>query len=130
MIHTAKSVRTLQAVAMTLGLAVFLWSTGLPTLFRFAEAASITSASDTLSNSASSSLSNHTIAFTTPNGMLASSTITITFPAQFSIPAMAFDDVDLTASGTDRTVAAVSTTGVWGAYFSGQVSKNMHPIHQ
>lgn len=121
MIHTARTVRTLQAVAITVGIAVFLWSTGLPTIFRVAEAASITSASDTLSNSAPSGLSNHTIGFTTPTGMLASSTITITFPAQFSIPAMAFDDVDVTASGTAKTVAAVASSGgVWGAYFSGQ----------
>jgi len=121
MIHTARTVRTLQAVAMIVGLAVFFLSTGLPTLFRFAEASSITSASDTLSNSAPNGLSNHTFAFTTPNGMIASSTITITFPAQFTIPAMAFDDIDIVASGTEQTVAAVSDVGVWGAYFSGQV---------
>ncbi len=122
MIHTARTVRTLQTVAMIVGLALFLWSTGLPTLFRFAEAASITSASDTLSSSASSSLSNHTIAFTTPNGMLASSTMTITFPAGFTIPVMDVGDFDLTASGTDKVVASTSNAnGVWGAYFSGQV---------
>jgi len=121
MIHTASTVRTLQAVAMIVGLAVFFLGTGLPTLFRLAEASSITSASDTLSNSAPSGLSNHTIAFTTPNGMVASSTITITFPAQFTIPAMAFDDIDIAASSTEQTVAAVNGAGVWGAYFSGQV---------
>ncbi len=64
MIHTVRAVRTLQAVAMTVVIAVFLWSTGLPTIFRFAEASSITSASDTLSNSAPGLVSNHTIAFT------------------------------------------------------------------
>lgn len=127
MIHTARTVRTLQAVAMTLGLALLLWSTGLPTLFRFAEAASITSASDTLSNSAPSSLSNHTIAFTSPSGMLASSTITITFPAQFSIPAMAFDDIDVNASGVPQTLAGVNGNGTWGAYFSGQVLTLVSP---
>ncbi len=121
MIHTARTVRTLQAVAMIVGLAVFLWSTGLPTLFRFAEAASITTASDTLSSSAPSALSNHTIAFITPNGMAASSTITITFPAEFTLPAMAFDDVDLNASGTAQTLAASNGSGIWRASFTGQV---------
>ncbi len=121
MIHTASTVRTLQAVAMIVGIAVFLWSTGLPTIFRTAEAASITFASDTLSSSAPGLPSDHTIAFTTPTGMLASSTITITFPVDFTIPAMAFDDIDITASATPQTVAAVNGSGVWGAYFNAQV---------
>lgn len=122
MIHTARTVRTLQAIAITVGLALFLWSTGLPSIFLFAEAASITSASDTLSSSAPGGLSNHTIAFTTPLGMPASSTVTITFPSGFVLPAMGPDDIDLTASGTDKTVATTSAgAGTWGAYFTGQV---------
>jgi hypothetical protein len=99
MIHTAKSVGILQAVAMTVGVALFLWSTGLPTLFRMAEAASITSASDTLSNSAPSLASNHTFAFQVESGMTAGQTMTITFPAQFTLPALGVEDFDLTASG-------------------------------
>lgn len=122
MIHTARTVRTLQVIAITVGMALLLWSTGLPSIFLFAEAASITSASDTLSSSAPGGLSNHTIAFATPLGMPASSTITITFPAGFSLPVMGPDDIDLSASGTQKTVATTSSTsGVWGAYFSGQV---------
>jgi hypothetical protein len=121
MIHTANTVRTLQVIAITVGIALFLWSTGLPSIFLFAEAASITNASDTLSSSAPGGLSNHTFEFTTPNGMLASSTMTFTFPAQFTIPVMGPDDIDLMASGTQQTVATTSSTGgVWGAYFSGQ----------
>lgn len=121
MIHTARTVRTLQAVAMTVGIALFLWSTGLPTLFRYAEASSITSASDVISNSAPSAVSNHTIAFTSASDMAAGDTITITFPEFFVLPAMAFDDVDITASGTDQTVAAANGSGIWGAVFSGQI---------
>lgn len=113
--------RTLQAVAMTVGLAVFLWSTGLPTLFRFAEAASVTSASDTLSNSAPSTVSNHTIAFITPNGMAAGQTIDITFPAQFTIPALGIEDFDLNASGTPQTIAVSNGSGIWGVSTSSQV---------
>lgn len=121
MIHTASTVRTLQAVAMTVGVALLLWSTGLPTLFRFAEAASITSASDTLSNSAPSAVSNHTFRFTTPNGMAAGQTILITFPAQFTIPALGVEDFDLIASGTQKTIAPTNgTSGIWGVSTSSQ----------
>lgn len=120
MIHTVTTVRTLQAVAMTLGIAVFLWSTGLPTLFRSAEAASITSASDTLSNSAPSLASNHTFAFQIESGMSAGQTIAITFPAGFTIPALGVEDFDITASGTEQTVAASNGSGVWGVSTSSQ----------
>ncbi len=121
MIHTAKTVGILQAVAMTVGLALFLWSTGLPTLFRTAEAASITSASDTLSSSAPSQASNHTFAFTTPNGMTAGQTIAITFPAGFTIPALGVEDFDLTASGTEQTISSSNGSGVWGVSTSSQI---------
>ena len=122
MIHTANTVRTLQAVALTVGLALLMWSVGLPTFFRHAEAAAITSASDTLSNSAPGVASNHTIAFTVPSGTPASSTITVTFPAEFTISGLGLNDLDITASGTDKTIATTSdVSGVWGAYFSGQV---------
>lgn len=129
MIHTARTVRTLQAVAIGVSLAVFLWSTGLPTFFRIAEAASIQNASDTLSTSQPSTASNHTIAFTTPSGMLASSTITITFPSGFTnVASLDYEDIDVMASGTDKTVAAApSTSGVWGASFAGQVLTLVSP---
>jgi hypothetical protein len=120
MIHTARTVRTLQAVAMTVGLAVFLWSTGLPTFFRLAEASSITSASDTLSNSAQSAASNHTFRFTTPNGMAAGQTIAITFPNEFTLPALGVEDFDLTASGTSQTISSANGSGVWGVSTSSQ----------
>ncbi len=120
MIHTAKTVGTLQAVAMTVGVALFLWSTGLPTLFRVAEAASITNASDTLSSSAPSLASNHTVTFTSPNGMLAGQTIEITFPAQFTLPALGVEDFDITASGTEQTVSSGNGSGIWGVSTSSQ----------
>ena len=120
MIHTAKSVRTLQAVAMTVGIALFLWSTGLPTLFRFAEASSITSASDTLSTSAPSASANHTFEFITPNGMTAGQTITLTFAAQFTLPSLWIEDFDLTASGTEQTIASSNGVNTWGVGTSSQ----------
>ncbi len=120
MIHTAKTVGILQAVAMTVGVALFLWSTGLPTIFRTAEAASITDASDTLSNSAPSLASNHTIAFESPNGMLAGQTIQIIFPVEFTVPSLGVEDFDLTASGTEQTLAGSNGTNIWGVSTSSQ----------
>ena len=121
MIHTAKSVRTLQAVAMTVGIALFLWSTGLPTIFRFAEASSITSASDTLSTSAPSASANHTFAFTTPNGMTIGQTLTLTFPAGFTMGSVGEDDTDILVNGLSSSTAAVAAAGVWGVAVAGQV---------
>ncbi len=115
MIHTEKTVRTLQVVAMSIGLAVLLWSTGLPAFFRLAEAASITSASDTLSSSAPALPSNHTIAFTTSNGMATSSNFTLTFDALFDTSSIAIGDVDLSAATVDQTlVAGAAGAGQWG----------------
>lgn len=120
MSNTARTVTTLQAVAMIVGVSVFLWSTGLTTLFRFAEAASITSASDTLSSSAPSLVSNHTFRFQVASGMAAGQTMTITFPAQFTLPALGVEDFDLTASGTAQTISSANGSGVWGVSTSSQ----------
>lgn len=114
MTHTARTVRTLQAVAMTVGLAIFLWSTGLPTFFRLAEAASITNASDTLSNSAPSLTSNHTLAFEIPNGMLANANFIVTFASQFDTSAVTLSDVDLSVNTVDQTLAGANGAGTWG----------------
>ncbi len=114
MIHTANTVRTLQAVAMSVGLALLLWSTGLPTLFRFAEAASITDASDTLSNSAPGQLSNHTIAFETPNGMALGQTIELTFPGSFGLGTVGENDVDILINGSSSSTAPSNGAATWG----------------
>ena len=63
-----KTVTLLKSIAMVAGLAIILWSLGLPTL-RFADAANITSVSDTLSDSAPSASADHTIEFVTPSGV-------------------------------------------------------------
>ena len=114
MIHTEKTVRTLQAVAMTVGLAVFLWSTGLPTLFLNVEAASITSASDTLTDSNPSSDSVHTLAFTTPNGMIINGTFEIALDAAFDTASLVLGDVSMTVGGIATTTALSSGNGIWG----------------
>ncbi len=121
MIHTEKTVRTLQAVAMAVGLSVFLWSTGLPTIFRSAEAASITTASDTLSNSAPSQASNHTIAFTTSNGLTIGQTIELTFPVGFTMGSVGEDDVDILVASSSSSTAAASGADTWGVDVTGSV---------
>ncbi len=121
MIHTEKTVRTLQAVAMTVGIAVFLWSTGLPTIFRFAEAASITNASDTLSNSAPSQASNHTIAFRTANGLSIGQTIELTFPVAFTMGSVGEDDIDILVASSSSSTAAAAGADTWGVTVAGSV---------
>lgn len=117
MIHTATTVRTLQAVAMSVGIALLLWSTGLPTVFRFAEAASIQLASDTLETSAPSVGSNHTFEFTTPNGLLIGQNIRLTFPTgvnEFVLGSIGVEDVDILVSGSSSSTALSAAADTWG----------------
>ncbi len=60
-------------------------------------------------------------------GMGASSTITITFPAEFTLPAITFNDVDITASGTEQTLAAENGSATWGVSAAGQVITLVSP---
>jgi hypothetical protein len=117
MIHTVRTVRTLQAVAMSVVVALLLWSTGLPTIFRFAEAASITNASDTLETSEPGVGSNHTIEFTTPSGLAIGEQITITFPIgvnEFVLGGLVENDVDIVVNGSSSSTANSAGAGVWG----------------
>lgn len=116
MILTETTVRTLQAVAIIVGLAVFLWGTGLPALFHKVEAASIINASDTLSNSAPGQLSDHTIAFETPTGLGLNDNIAITFPVQFTLAAkFGAEDIILTVGGVATTVGnGAAGSNKWG----------------
>jgi hypothetical protein len=102
---------------MTLGISLFLWSTGLPSLFLQVEAASLTNASDTLSNSAPGVGSNHTISFTTDNGLLISETITLEFDEPgdaFNLTGVTEDDVDININGLASTTAAAASASDWG----------------
>ena len=96
----------LQAIAATAILATLLWSVGLPS-FRFAEAASVTSLSDTLSDSAPSVGSNHTFTFVTPSGIASGTTITINLAnGPFVLGSTTFADVDVLDDTTNLSVAA------------------------
>jgi len=121
MFKTEKTVLMLKTIATIAGLAVLLWSLGLPSL-RFADAANITDVSDTLSNSAPSASSDHTITFVTPTGVLNAGTIVIDLSAGFTNGASAdFTDIDV-ATTSDFTVAAnCAGSERVGAAFSGLV---------
>ena len=106
MSRTNNTFGLLQAIAATAILATLLWSVGLPS-FRFAEAASVTSFSDTLSDSAPSVGSNHTLTFVTPTGIANGSTITISLAnGPFLLGSTTFADIDVIDGNTNLSVAA------------------------
>jgi hypothetical protein len=96
------------------------------------EAAALTSLTDTISSSVVSTLANHEIKFVTPTGVEANTdTITVTFPAQFTMGVFDVLNVDLavgnsnnctTAVFTEKTIAAAAgLSPIWGASQLGQV---------
>jgi hypothetical protein len=102
----------LQATAAVVTLAIVLWSLGLPS-FRFAEAAALTTVSDTLSTSEPSVGSTHTIEFTTPTGVANGQTITIDFSAFTGTSSITAADISVaTTSGATSIVAAACAGGV------------------
>lgn len=114
MSRTNSTFGLLQALATVVGLAILFWSLGLPA-FRFAEAANVRLVSDTLSDSAPSVPSNHTISFVTPTGVNPGESIVLNFSnGPFGLGAVAFDDIDITDDGTDLSVSAGCTGGAIG----------------
>lgn len=95
----------------------------MPPGIRFAEAANVNSFTDTLSDSAPSTVSNHTITFVTPTGLAAGEAITLTFQSGFTgIASLVAQDLDLFASGTERTLIDGAASGAsWNVTASGQV---------
>jgi hypothetical protein len=106
----------LQVTAAVVALAIVLWSLGLSSI-RFAEAANVTSFSDTLSTSEPSVVSDHTITFTTPTGVAAGQTIVITFPdgaSDFDLSTIGAEDIDF-ASTSDYALSNSGPSGeTWG----------------
>lgn len=94
----------LQATAAIVTIATILWSLGLPS-FRFAEAANVTTYTDTLSTSEPNVVSNHTIVFTTPTGVANTETITIDFSDGFVMGSVDFTDIDVATSSGEFTLA-------------------------
>lgn len=97
MYKTSSTFNVLQALAVTAGLAIILWSIGLPS-FRFAEAAGVSSYSDTLSDSAPNTASDHTISYVATSGVATSGTIVLTFDSagsNFDLSDIGAEDIDL-----------------------------------
>jgi len=112
MFRTEKSVGMLKSIAMIAGLAILLWSLGLPSI-RFADAANVTSYSDTLSDSAPSALSDHTIEFNAPTEAIDGvETIVLTFDAGFDLSTIGAEDIDLLENSVQEPEAGwtVGTT--------------------
>ena len=114
-------------------LAVFLIAAMLGSFFywRNAQAAALTTLSDTMSRLKASTASNHDIRFRTPTGMSAS-TMKIYFnTAGFDDGSVDYTDIDLqygssqsevngscTSNCTEATLAAAAGAGTWGAVFA------------
>jgi len=86
-----------------------------------ARAASLTSISDTMTRLEKSTVSNHTITFTTPSGVDAGETITVTMPSGFTIGSVDYTDIDVKDDAVELTLGAAPSGTTWGAAFTGQV---------
>ncbi len=96
-----------RVIATLLAIAVTMWALGFSS---FAEAANLTDVKDTLTDSAPSAASNHSIQFISPSGVATSSTIVITFDAAtFSLANIGEEDIDVLVNGTNRSNALWST---------------------
>lgn len=97
---------------------VFVWAVN----WSYVSAAALTGLSNTMSSQEASEASNHDIVFTTPSGVDAGETITVTFPAGFTIGSVDFTDIDVSATTPgELTLAATASGATWGAAFSSQV---------
>jgi hypothetical protein len=123
MFRTHSTFSLLQAVAAVATIATIMWSVGGP-MFRFAEAANVISFSDTLSDSAPSVVSNHTITFVTPSGLAARETISIDFgTTSFSgIDSLVAQDLDLNVNGGEESLIDGAASGAdWNVTAAGTV---------
>ncbi len=120
MFKTVNSVGTLKTIAFIVGLALVLWSLGLPSL-KFASAANLTNVSNTISDSDIEADSDHHIRFNATNGVGTGESITVTFPSKFLIGDVDHTDIQLIASGTPQTIDDTVSGATWGVSFNGHV---------
>jgi hypothetical protein len=114
-----EAVRPLRAIATLVVIALVLWSLGIMPFGRNAEAANLTSISDTLSDSDLGVASNHTFAFTVPNGAVTGQTIVLNFPVAFTVAGtgatgLDFNDIDVVVGGNNITLAGSPSGTTWG----------------
>lgn len=89
---------------------VSLISTSVFGFIQTANAASVTSFSDTLSTLTASTAANHEIKFVTPGGLTDGQTITLTFDADFTgLGSITEDDVDFATGSSNNCVSATFT---------------------
>ena len=107
-----RAFRLLKAIAALLSVLLVLWGMNFNASW-FVGAASITSVSDTLSDSSPGSPSNHTIVFTTPTGINNGETITVDFSdGPFTgTSSITATDIDVQSGSTDLSVSADCTVG-------------------
>ncbi len=106
-----------RGIATLLAIALVLWAVGAHMFTNKVEAANLTYVKDTLSTSATSTASNHTIEFKSPTGVGANATVTVEFPGgSFTgTSSVLFSDVDLEINGVDETVVAGAPAAAeWG----------------
>ncbi len=119
MFRTEHSVGMLKTIASIAGLAILLWSLGLPSL-QFANAANITSVSDILSDSSPNAAADHEVGFTTPSGVANGGQIVIEFTG-VTATGVDFTDIDVSGStfGAMTVAADCTATDNASAVFSG-----------
>lgn len=114
MSKTYDSFVLLRAVALTVGLAVTLWSLGLPSL-QSAQAANLTSISDTITDSSPSASVDHTIKFVTPSGLGTGGDIVVTLADFGGVNAITASDIELDIGGSVATLTDGAPSGAtWG----------------
>ena len=111
----------LRKLSLLVALSFMFWTTGLPLALITANAAQVSSFSDTLSSSAPGVGANHTIEFTTPTGVSADgSTIVVTMPAGFGMGSLTENDVDIADDTVDLTTDTTCGAVNAAVTFSGQ----------
>jgi len=108
------AVHPLRAIATLIVMALVLWTLGIMPFQANADAANLTSISDTLSDSSPNIGVNHTFVFTVPNGVYTGQTMVINFPAGFVVGAFDFNDVDVNVGAANITLAASPSGTTWG----------------
>lgn len=123
MIRTNTTFTLLQAITAVVTIAILFWFAGVPS-FRIAEAANVTSFSNTLSDSEPAAVSNHTLSFVTPTGLVAGETISIDFgTTSFSgIDSLVAQDLDLNVNGVEQALIDGAASGSnWNVTAAGTV---------
>lgn len=116
-----------KTIAILITVAVLAYTVPL----QFAHAATISSASDTMSNLTTSATSTHAIKFTSPTGANQNTdTIIVTFPSDFDFTSKVIGGLSLshgatTGLETSETLAGAPTGSAWGAVFSGGATQRI-----